>query len=440
MLDIIFEAADFICPFVNIHIRVDVPGWFTADIVELVNQKRELTKACKRINSDVNYRKLVKCRNKLRKMLRKAKREVVVNSLENFHSNSRKFWKTLNEDLGLKSKSSNDKCLLIKKPDGTFCKGQDLCNFLSEYYASNGRVLAESIPDADPTICADTFPDILTKFTFRFIPLTVIEKYIRKVDITKSSGILGLSTRLLKDALLTLSVELTHIVNESLAQSIFPDAWAQGTVVPIPKGGDTQDPSNWRPITILPLPSKIFERAIHFQLIHYFEENRHLHGNQHGFRKHHSTSTAIFKLSKDLHTAYDLDQSSSCIFVDYRKAFETLNHDLLLEKLSKYGLDRNSLQWVKSYLGNRRHVVRCDDICSDETNVSHGVPQGSILGPTLFIIYVNDLLYMMTKKGQGSIEMYADDTVTNDETNVEHSLLGHLMSLWKMFPFITTWV
>ena len=92
-----------------------MPGWFTADIVELVNQKRELTKACKCINSNVNYRKLVECRNKLRKMLRKAKHEVVVNSLENFHSNSRKFWKTLNEDLGLRSKSSNDKCVLIKK-------------------------------------------------------------------------------------------------------------------------------------------------------------------------------------------------------------------------------------------------------------------------------------------------------------------------------------
>ena len=110
------------------------------------------------------------------------------------------------------------------------------------------------------------------------------------------------------------------------------------TITPIPKGGDSHDPGNWRPIIILSLLSKIMERALHFQLINYFEENGYLHRNQHGFRKNCSTATAVFKLSRDLHSAYDLGYSTSCIFVDYKIAFETLSHRTLLEKMHAYGL------------------------------------------------------------------------------------------------------
>ena len=243
------------------------------------------------------------------------------------------------------------------------------------------------------------------------LPLTVIEKYINKIDITKSYGIPGISTRLFKDAFKVLSVELTHIINESLDQAIFPDAWAIGTITPIPKGGDSHDPGNWRPITILPLPSKIMERAVHYQLINYFEENDYLHKNQHGFRKNCSTATAIFKLSRDLHSAYDLGYSTSCIFVDYKKAFENLSHKILMEKMHVYGLSQKSIRWLNSYLENRRHVVDCNGYQSEQSHVPYGVPQGSILGPSLFVIYVNDLLYLMGENNVASIEMYADDTV-----------------------------
>ena len=168
-----------------------------------------------------------------------------------------------------------------------------------------------------------------------------------------------------------------------------------GTITPIPKGGDSHDPGNWRPITILPLPSKIMERAVHYQLINYFEENDYLHKNQHGFRKNCSTATAIFKLSRDLYSAYDLGYSISCIFVDYKKAFETLSHKILMEKMHAYGLSQKSIRWLNSYLENRRHVVDCNGYQSEQSHVPYGVPQGSILGPSLFIIYVNDLLYLM---------------------------------------------
>ena len=121
--------------------------------------------------------------------------------------------------------------------------------------------------------------------------------------------------------------------------------------------------------------------------------------------------TAIHKILNHVYDAYDLGMNTSCIFVDYKKAFETLDHDILLEKLAKYGFSNDSLAWIKSYLANRKHTVNFNNTISRETTVSYGVPQGSILGPSLFIIYVNDLLYTLLKIPDVNIEMYADDTV-----------------------------
>ena len=167
-----------------------------------------------------------------------------------------------------------------------------------------------------------------------------------------------MGSELIGDAFLSLNVEFTHLRNESLSQGIFPLKWAIGNITPIPKEGSPLDPGNWRPITILPLPSKIMERAVHYQLVNYFEENSYFHNRQHGFREKHSTITAINQVLRHVYDAYDLGKSTSCSFTDYKKAFETL--DILLQKLKMYGLTDHSLTWMSSYLANRRHRVTCN--------------------------------------------------------------------------------
>ena len=256
----------------------------------------------------------------------------------------------------------------------------------------------------------------------------MVEDYVKSIDTCKSSGVNGLSSVLLKDALKVLTVELAHILNESIKTCIFPDAWALGTVTPIPKEGDYLDPGNWRPITILPIPSKLLERAVHYQIVNHLDEHNLLRQNQHGFRKGKSTSSAIMEMSQVLFENYNLGLHTSCLFIDYRKAFETLDHSLLLNKLRNFGFSKSSLDWVKSYLGNRRHVVKCGDIMSREVRVEYGVPQGSILGPLYFILYVNDLLDKMSDVDAVTTIMYADDTVLLTSSNSHETTIRQMQN------------
>ena len=161
----------------------------------------------------------------------------------------------------------------------------------------------------------------MANFSFQFVPLAAIERYIREIAVCKSSGIINLSSLLLKDAFMTIAVELAHIINESIRTATFPDAWAVGSI------------GNWHPISILPLPSKLLERAVHFQISSYPDKSGLLSTHQHGFRPGKSTSTAILDLTRLLTNNYNIGNHTSCMFVDYKKAFETLDHKILLNKL-----------------------------------------------------------------------------------------------------------
>ena len=280
-------------------------------------------------------------------------------------------------------------------------------------------------PNDDQPACV-AVPAEGEDFSFKFVPHSVIERCIKEIDVCKSSGIKGLSSLLLKDAFKVLSVELAHIINES---NIFPDAWAIGEITPIPKEGDPLDPGNWRPITILPLPSKLLEKALHYQIISHLVNNGYLSNSQRGFRKGKSTSTAILKMTRLVTENYNKGTHTSCVFVDYKKAFETLDHRILIKKLRNYRFGHGAMKWVESYLGNRRHTVRCNDIISIPASVKYEVPQGSVLGPLCFIMYVNDLISYINHHTNAHIIMYADDTALLTESDNPPNDIAHMQNV-----------
>ena len=315
MQAIIIDSADLCCPMKKIRLRNSTPAWFTKELVELINTKKELMVRILKLNREEDHQLLRDQKRLVRNALKSARQETVVACLEENRTNPKRFWRCLNRNFALGKGSNTKRCLRLKDHQGNILEGDNMVNYLGTFYATNGEKLAEAFKNDDQPFDINDVKK-QANFSFRFVPLSVLERYIKDIVICKSSGITNLSSMLVKDAFKVLSVELTRIINESIQTSTFPKAWTVGSITPIPKEGDSLDPGNWRPISILPLPSKLLERAIHYQIVSHLDNNDFLSMNQHGFRAGKSTSTAILDLTRLLTENYNNGKHTSCVFVD----------------------------------------------------------------------------------------------------------------------------
>jgi hypothetical protein len=238
-----------------------------------------------------------------------------------------------------------------------------------------------------------------------------ILKYFGEISSSGANDNEFLSSKFIKQFSHELTPPITMIINSTFKSGVYPDALKISRITPVFKNGDKHDPTNYRPIAILPIFSKIFEKALHARLVNFFNDNNVINNNQHGFLKNRNTTTAIFTFINGILKGLDNNEAALSIFLDLSKAFDCVDHAKLLCKLEKYGIRGVPLKLLQSYLSGRsQYIGFCDKkgyVKSDILNNNIGVPQGSILGPLLFVLYINDLVVC---EDNVFVLKYADDT------------------------------
>ena len=316
-------------------------------------------------------------------------------------------WKTINLLFNKRSKSTNID--LLRDQNNTISNKGEISQSMNSFFCSIGKDLASNIEDGhDPLIFCDYFLNSdAAKFAFKSIHAEQIKEAIGKLKTSKSFGDDGISSYFLKLAMPFIEDSLVYIFNTSLETSQFPDPWKIARVSPIFKDGDKTEKSNYRPISVLPVVSRLFEKLVFSQLYQYLNDNCFINSNQSGFRELHSTATCLLKNTDDWYNGLDTGNLAGMVFVDLKKAFDTVDHQILCRKLESYGVLHRELAWFGSYLSNRVQYCRVNGVDSQIENIDIGVAQGSCLGPLLFLVYINDLPRSVKNS---TISRYADDT------------------------------
>jgi len=350
----------------------------------------------------VNYKNYCKMYNKI---LRRAKRSYYVSSLTENKNNIKLSWNILNHAINRKNTKLGPPDSITVR-DVKISDKQQMANEFNSYFSNIANLVCEQIPPS-----RSNYKDFLTGthnksfFLHPVIPEDIIS-IAKHMKGKKSVGHDNISTLLMKSTIEYTAKPLAHIFNHSFTEGIIPLKLKTAKIVPVYKKGNHDNLNNYRPISLLPAYSKLLEKIVCKQLTSFLTKENILYEHQYGFRPNHATIHPISHLLYDISQADDKKEITLATFLDLSKAFDTINHEILLTKLQHYGIRGINNDWFRNYLSNRTQYTEIDACKSSEKYISHGVPQGSILGPILFLVYINDISHSTTLK----LLSYADDT------------------------------
>jgi len=387
--------------------------WITDTIKRSIAEKHRRFFQYK--NGDATFESYNNYKNMLTIILRQAKSQYFKNKFASAANNIKKTWQTINQLLQ-KRKIRNKVELLDNGRHIT--DSQEVCGVFNDYFTNIACELDSNIPPANTDPLSYMCPPSLQSLVA--IPSTT-DEVIKLLDSfpTKGGQLSEIPVFIYKEVSDIIAPIISELFNKSITEGAFPDACKTARVVPIHKKGPKIEVQNYRPISTLPVLSKIFEKLMSSRLISYLNKYNIISSHQFGFRARMSTADALLEFLEHAYKTLNNKEILFCIFLDFAKAFDTVNHKILLAKLERIGIRGPILQWFISYLENRKQYVMLDDAKSTCKTITMGVPQGSVLGPILFLIYINDM-YKSTADVQ--FIHFADDTTVFKSSKNTHEL------------------
>ena len=388
---ILTELFDIHAPLRPVKIKHLPAPWLTPDIKLLMSKRNTAKSKYKKNPTDANLQRYKTLRNRCNKTCRDARRNFILSSIDN--SNPAKTWKFLNA-MGIGGRRANDSATLNN------CTDLDSLNT----FFTTVNVLANSTKAKTLYSLSLQSNPAIKPFLFSPVSLSEVRKHVLSIK-SDATGFDNISRRMILLTLNSILPVLCHIYNFSLSCDEFPDVWRHAVVIPIPKVPNPASFSNYRPISILPFLSKVLERIVHEQIYLFLHNNNILSPFQSGFRPGHSTVTALNKVCDDIRYGFEHQQVTLLVLLDFSNAFNTVDFDVLLAILRSINFSSKATEWFSSYLHGRRQSIKLDGKASSICCINAGVPQGSVLSPLLFSIFINTL----TQHISSSYHLYADD-------------------------------